>query len=321
MRKTIKRYCKRENLAFAILGFAALVVAAMFLSSAPGSAAGKPKMATPIISCAGGGEDYIDVNVTAGSPTGAPAGFTIQWQTTGDYAQFGWPADSSCPLDAEGVPTCGESFCKASFSGNANSSNYNLAAGQSVTVRIGDLVNGGGVAIDCPSAGLGLLCGHNYVFRAFAHANSTNQRSDFTANLTCATEDCPVNCDPTIKNLDFWKTHSTFCNLEEGCQENAWPESILESGLTIGCTTYTAEELEAILLTTPEEGDCNTLLLQQVIVANLNIANGANEEYVALTVEVLAAANDLLCGGEGDCASLVNELDFDRAQFECPPEE
>src|SRR5215813_3808141 len=127
MRNTLKRCCKRETLAFAILAFATLTVAAMFFSSTPGSAAGKPKMSTPIISCAGSGQDYIDINVTAGSPTGTPAGFTIQWQTTGDYQQFGWPVDSSCPLDAEGVPTCGESFCKASFSGNASGSNYNLA--------------------------------------------------------------------------------------------------------------------------------------------------------------------------------------------------
>jgi|GEM_PF-2573084 len=316
MNGTMNKSRKRETAAFAMFGFAVLVVAAMFLSSTPAWTAGKPKLSTPTVSCAGSGETYIDVNVTAGS-TGAPAGFTVQWQTAGDYAQFGWPVDSSCPLDAEGVPTCGESFCRASFAGNAAGSNYNLAAGQSVTVRIGDIAPGNGVSTDCP--GVGLLCGHNYVFRVFAHANSSNQRSDFTANLTCSTSDCPVNCDPNVHGLEFWKTHSGFCT-GEGCQEDAWPESILEGGLTVGCSTYTAEQLEAILLTTPEEGDCTTVLLQQVIVANLNIANGANEEYSALLVETLAGADALLCGGEGDCASLANELDFDRAQFECPGE-
>ena len=40
MSKTIKKYCKRETLAFTILGFALIAVAAMFLSSAPGFAAG-----------------------------------------------------------------------------------------------------------------------------------------------------------------------------------------------------------------------------------------------------------------------------------------
>ena len=318
MSKTLKRYCRRETVAFALLGFAVITIAVMFLTGTLGSAAGKPPMSTPIISCGGSGQDYIDINVTAGSPTGAPAGFTIQWQTTGDYEQFGWPVDSSCPPDENGVPTCGESLCKASFSGNAASSNYNLAAGQSVTVRIGNLLMGNGVSTDCPE--VPLLCGHNYVFRVFAHANSTNQRSAFTENLTCATTECPIDCDPNVKSVDFWKTHSMFCT-GEGCQEDAWPESVVASGLTIGCISYTSEQLEAILLTTPEEGDCNTALLQQVIVAQLNIANGASEDYIGLTAETLAAADALLCGGEGDCASLISTLDLYRSEFECPPSE
>jgi hypothetical protein len=288
----------------------------MFISSPPGSAAGKPKMSTPIISCGGSGSDYIYVNVTGGSPTGAPAGFTIQWQTTGDYQQFGWPADTSCQPDAEGNPTCGESFCEASFSGNAASSNYSLAAGQTATLQIGNLPVDNGASTSCP--GMALVCGHNYVFRVFAHANSTYQRSDYTQNLTCSTTDCPIACDPNVKDLQFWATHSMFCNLEEGCQEDAWPASILEGGLTIGCISYTAADLEAILLTTPSEGDCNTALLQQVIIANLNIANGASENYAALLVEPLAGANDLLCGGEGDCASLLSNLDAIRSAFQCP---
>src|SRR5437870_13443426 len=101
MSKTIKKYCRREAFAFAILGFALIAVAVMFLSSTPGSASVKPTMSTPLLSCGGSGQDYIDINVTGGSTTGAPAGFTIQWQTVGDYNQFGWPANSSCPLDAE----------------------------------------------------------------------------------------------------------------------------------------------------------------------------------------------------------------------------
>ena len=41
MSRTIKKYCRRETLAFAILGFAVIAVAVMFLSSTPGAAAGK----------------------------------------------------------------------------------------------------------------------------------------------------------------------------------------------------------------------------------------------------------------------------------------
>ena len=308
MSKTIKKYCRREAFAFAILGFALIAVAVMFLSSTPGSASVKPTMSTPLLSCGGSGQDYIDINVTGGSTTGAPAGFTIQWQTVGDYNQFGWPANSSCPLDVNGVPTCGESFCTASFSGNASSSNYNLAAGQPVTVRIGDLMLDNGVSTDCPQ--VRLLCSHNYVFRAFAHANSARQRSAFTENLTCSTLECPVECDANVKGVDFWATH----------YPDAWP-TVPEGGLMIGCTSYTAEQLKTILLTTPGEGDCTTALLHQVIAARLNIANGASEEYVNLTAESLAGADAFLCGGEADCPSLTNTLDSARAQFECPVQE
>jgi hypothetical protein len=315
MSEKIKKYWRRETLVVMILGFTVVAVAAMFVRSTLGSAAPKPTLSTPIISCGGSGQDYIDINVTAGSPTGAPAGFSIQWQTIGDYEQFGWPSDSGCLPDPEGVPTCGESFCKSSFSGNASSSNYNLSAGQTVTVRIGNLVPGNGVSTDCP--GVGLLCSHNYVFRVFAHSNSTYQRSVFTQNLSCSTLTCPVECDPNVKSLDFWKTHSMFCT-GEGCQEDAWPESILESGLTFGCTTYSAEQLEAILLMTPGEDDCTTALKQQVIVALLNIANGASQEYVDSTLESLLGAEAFLCGEEGDCASLTTTLDSVREDFQCP---
>jgi hypothetical protein len=315
MTEKIKKYCRRETVVVTILVFTVVAVAAMFIRSTLGSAAPKPTLATPIISCAGSGEDYIDINVTAGSPNGAPAGFTIQWQTIGDYEQFGWPSESGCLPDPEGVPTCGESFCKASFSGNAASSNYNLSAGQTVTVRIGDPVPGNGVSTDCP--GVGLLCSHNYVFRAFAHGNSTYQRSAFTQNVSCSTLTCPLDCDPHVKNLDFWKTHSMFCT-GEGCQEDAWPEGILESGLTFGCATYTAEQLEAILLMTPGEGDCTTALQQQVIITMLNIANGASQEYIDSTTESLFGAEAFLCGEEGDCGSLTTTLDSVREDFECP---
>jgi ABC-type transporter Mla subunit MlaD len=91
--------------------------------------------------------------------------------------------------------------------------------------------------------------------------------------------------------------------------------------LTFCDTTYTAEQLETFLLTTPSEGECTTALLHQFITAKLNIANGASEEYVNLTAESLAGAEAFLCGGEADCISLTNTLDSERAQFECPVRE
>src|SRR2546429_880316 len=98
MSRTIKKYCRRETLAFALLGFAVIAVAVMFLSSTPGSASVKPTMSTPLLSCGGSGQDYIDINVTCGATTGAPAGLTTQWQTVREYNPFVWPPYSSRSL-------------------------------------------------------------------------------------------------------------------------------------------------------------------------------------------------------------------------------
>jgi hypothetical protein len=56
MSKTLKRYCRRETFAFALLGFAVIAIAVMFLTGTLGSAAGKPAMSTPIIACGGSGK-------------------------------------------------------------------------------------------------------------------------------------------------------------------------------------------------------------------------------------------------------------------------
>jgi hypothetical protein len=94
--------------------------------------------------------------------------------TAADYAAKGnsWYASEDLRL------------CKASFSGDANLSRYNLAAGESVTVNVGEFLFDNGASTNCGDA---LTCGTDYVFRAFAHANSTLMRSEFTANITCST--------------------------------------------------------------------------------------------------------------------------------------
>jgi hypothetical protein len=308
MSKTIKKYWRRETIAFAILGVVAIVVAAAFLSSSPTSAAGtKSKVDTPTLACAGSGQDYIDIKVTAGPTTGAPAGFSIQWMTAADFALNGsvWPECTVDPITGEEVCT----FCKASFSGNAVGGNYNLGAGKSITVRIGDLLMDEGVSTTCPGD---LACGTEYVFRAFAHATSKLLRSDFSANQTCSTTSCLENdqCDPKVKSFGYWKKHFP----------DAWPTSVIDYGLTIGCTFYTADDLEAILNTTPAKGQCNIALLHQVINTRLNIINGASQAYIDATAADLAAAEALLCGGSGDCGALTKALDGERAQFECTSE-
>lgn len=242
----------------------------------------KTKLDAPIVSCAGSTGGSIDLQVCAGA-SGAPAGFSIQWMTLADYNQYGWPADSSCPPDADGNPTCGGSFCKASFSGNASGSRYNLAAGECVTVRIGDLLFDNGTSTDCPVA---LACGTEYVFRAFAHANSKLNRSDFTANINCVTEPCaPSDCTLT---QGYWKTHGP-----EGCatgnNTNQWPVS----SLSLGNVSYTDLELCSIL-NKPAAGNGLLTLAHQLIAAKLNVANGVTCDSAAAAI----AAADALIGNK-----------------------
>jgi hypothetical protein len=242
----------------------------------------KTKVDTPTISCDTSTAVSININVCAGA-TGAPAGFSIQWMTAADYAAIGWPVNSDCPLDINGNPTCPASFCKASFSGNANLSRYNLGANECVVVNLGEFLFDEGASTSCPGA---LVCGTDYVFRAFAHANSTLNRSDFTTNLTCSTLPCgcPENCTLT---QGYWKTHGP-----EGCatgnNTNEWPVT----SLTLGTVSYTDLQLCSIL-NTPAAGNGLVALAHQLIAAKLNIAKGADGTAAAQCI----ADADALIGG------------------------
>ena len=181
-------------------------------------AARKTKMDAPTITCGISTTASIEIKITAGA-SGAPAGFSVQWLTAAAYALgadgiAGTADDNSWPAsDAAGL-------CKASFSGNANGAFYNLAAGQTSTVRIGDILyDNPGASTNCSDQ---LACGTAYVFRVFAHANSTLTRSDFTANLSCSTSACPTDA----------------CSFSQGYYFNngsvhAWPGSV-----TFGACTY-----------------------------------------------------------------------------------
>jgi hypothetical protein len=283
----------------------------------------KTKIDTPIITCAGSGNDYIDIQVCAPLATGAtglPAGFSIQWMTAEDFAANGnvWPICTTDPLT--GAEVCPSTLCKASFSGNANLSRYNLLPGQWAIVRIGEILIDSGASTTCPDALAG--CGHTYVFRAFGHANNKLQRSNWTADLLCSTLDCDTGgCDPNVKSFGFWKQH----------YPDAWPADVLANGLTVGCQTYTAPQLESILLATPAGGNALVALAHQVINTRLNILNGASAAYIAATAADLAAAEALMCTtgavppvGAGSltgaqASALTFALDTERDAFECTP--
>lgn len=289
MSKTIKKYWRRESIAFAILGVAAIAVVVAFFTSPPVAAARKTKIDTPTINCAGSTQASINITVCAPNGTGAtglPAGFTLQWITAEAYAlgPDGIPNtadDNSWPSsDAVGA-------CDASFSGNANLSRYNLAPGTCVTVNVGDFLFDEGASTSCPGE---LTCGTEYLFRAFGHATSTLNRSDWSANADCSTLECDQDGGGCTLTQGYWKTHNdTVCAID-----NTSPLCVLwpTQSLTLGTVTYDQAQLLSIL-NTPASGNGLIALAHQLIAAKLNIAAGADGTAAAQCI----ADADALIGG------------------------
>jgi hypothetical protein len=219
--------------------------------------------------------------------------------TCDDYASNGnqWFASDDARL------------CKASFSGNADSSRYHLAPGECVTVNVGDFLFDNGASTSCSGP---LQCGTCYLFRAFGHATSAFNRSDFTNNLSCSTPDCSGQCEDgdscafcncCVNDILHWPQFGP-----PGCTSftlNQWPVT----SLTLGTVTYTDLQLCEIL-NTPANGNGLTALAQELIAAKLNqagidiqlqqlgvsLCNGYTCEEVAMIARCIADA-DALIGG------------------------
>jgi hypothetical protein len=249
------------------LGLTIFVAAPLFAGKPP-----KAKFDAPSLSCAGSTAASINVQVCAG-PGGAPAGFSLQWETAADYAANGnvWFASEDLRL------------CKASFSGNANLSRYNLGPNQCVTVDVGEFFFDNGASTGCPGA---LLCGTAYVFHAFAHATSSTNRSDFTSTLQCSTLPCQPDVAGCTYTQGYWKTHGP---IPSGNNLNEWPVA----SLALGTVVYNDLELLGIL-DNPATGNGLVALAHQLIAAKLNIANGSNDSDIAAAV----AAADTLIGNQ-----------------------
>lgn len=247
----------------------------------------KTKMDTPTITCGASTQASINIVVTAGA-TGAPAGFSIQWMTCDAFAAGTsvtnsdgsvtvislpnqWPSDSDAAA-AAGL------LCKGSFSGNANLSRYNLGAGESVTVNVGEFLFDEGASTNCAGA---LTCGTCYVFRAFAHANSTLMRSDFTGNLTCYTLDCTESGGNCTFTQGYWKTHGP---IPSGNNTNVWPVV----SMTLGTVLYTDFQMQSIF-DTPATGNGLIALAHQLMAAKLNIANGADASAIQASIDAADA--------------------------------
>jgi hypothetical protein len=223
------------------------------------SLADKPKASTPTIACNGSTQTSINILVTAGS-TGAPYGFSLHWMTAADFAAngFTWSSNAS-------------SYCGASFGGNANDSRYNLAAGDSVSVNVGELLFDNGTSTD-PGCDQPLVCETEYVFQAFAHGGQTLNRSDDTPTLSCSTLRCFHDVGGCTYTQGYWKTHGP---VPTGNNEYVWPQSVKDNGLTLGTVNYTAAQLLQIL-NKPAAGNGILTLAHQLIAAKINIANGAS---------------------------------------------
>ena len=272
------------------LSIAALVP--LTAESAP--APKKTKVDTPIASATGATQSSLDITVCAATgigATGLPAGFSLQWMEFSIFTGV-WPL----------FDTLSPNFCKASFSGNANQSTYNLLPGQCAEVEIGSfLYDENGASSTCIQD---LTCGTSYVFRAFGHATSKLTRSDYTANFIGTTDSCGgINqfCQPfgtpfdtegggsCAVTLGYWKTHSdAVCAIDPAsplCV--AWPVT----SLTLGTVSYDQAQLCASL-NTPGSGNGLIILAHQLIAAKLNVANGS-VDFVASAI----AAGDALIGG------------------------
>lgn len=272
-----------------------IAVLAMLICISPAAQATQAHLSTPSLYCGGATQESIDIRFCAGA-TGAPAGFSIQWQTLADFQQHGWPSDSDCPLDAGGNPTCGASLCKASFSGVPGcGTTYRLGTNACVTVNIGDfLFDQCGASSNC--ANRALQCDTEYVFRAFAHNVPRGpNKSDFSATITCRTDACgggTFGCT--------WPQNCWAFNGPEGCQSgcgefrpNLWPQSVMDNGVEIGGVNYTPDQLCAIfhLQTTGDDG--LPALAHQIIAARFNIATGVDPTDAQAALD---AADQLING-------------------------
>ncbi len=257
------------------IGLALVASAALLALPAAAQPTKAPQMSTPTITCGEKTPVSLEIVFTAGSPTGAPAGFSLQWMTLAD-----WQAN-----DDMWFLSSDPDLCKGSFSGNAFGHFYNVPAGTSTSLIVGDLLfDNPGASTNCLDP---LVCDTKYIFRAFSHANSKFKRSDFSSDLVCKTKPCTQNQGCTFTQ-GYWKTHGPG-DCQFGNNSDVWPVNSLSLGDP--GTTYTDAQLCSILRT-PAKGNGLIALAHQLIATKLNIANSADPGAISAAV----AAADALIG-------------------------
>lgn len=210
------------------------------------------------------GHGSITIEVTAG-PSGAPAGFALQWMKKSVYDQLGWPANEYDPsvvyCDFYGIPTV-----------NISTGNFVLQAGGLIEVQVGDLFDETGMYGNSYDE---LEYGQAYVFRGKAEGDGYSDESSYSPTLEASTKTpSPDNC---VFTQGYWKNHP----------EN-WP--VLSLPLGNPAHVYTQTELLAIF-NTPAQGNGLISMAHQLIATKLNIAKGADATPIAATV---VAADNLI---------------------------
>jgi hypothetical protein len=144
---------------------------------------------TPTVTVVGSTQSTIEIEVCAG-PSGAPAGFAVQWLTKDAFVEAGyeWP----------------DSACKAWLK--------EVGADECLTVKLGELGEESGVCSSCQP----LECGTEFVIRAKAKSDGQCEGSEHSCKVKGETKDCDKGCTLT---QGFWKNHP-----------EAWPVSSLTLG-------------------------------------------------------------------------------------------
>jgi len=208
----------------------------------------------------------ITLRVTAG-PSGAPAGFTIQYMTGADYDYYGWDQSYAYTCSCWGTP-----IWNFDASGEAT---YRLAPGQGQIAEMGDTFDEMGLTANNNDE---LLAGTEYYFRVRANGDANGEASDWSSAIEFDTK--ASTDDDCVFTIGYWKNHP-----------EAWPVG----SLMLGTVNYSAADLMSIL-NEPSGGNGLTILAHQLIAAKLNIAQGANPGPVSATITAAdAMIGSLIC--------------------------
>jgi len=203
------------------------------------------------------------VAIVIAGPSGAPAGFTIQWMKYSDYFANGnqWfdlPNAMQAEASFTGVPTLN------TWDGTLTS--FSVPPGGVAAVEVGDLFDETGV--DVTTTLDELATSTKYIFRSFANGDAGGDRSAWSNNYLI---DTSVNANCTYTQ-GFWKTHP-----------DAWSAS-----LTLGTVTYSQAELLDIL-NEPAHGNGLVILAHQLIATILNANQGADVTDIQAAIDAAHA--------------------------------